>query len=263
MKIEMSITGDVFVELTLDDFLIAKLETDIPEIRFVRNETHVGCHKYSSVEVTAIIDGIPKPNLRFPLYGKYIDYNHPSSSVYQLTRFDLSIHYINNPKYDVKIQIEKRALADIEIFHDANLLDIMIHPILDIVDQIINFNWMVIENYQLGFSDMFNIFKAILIGIAKNPNLASQIGNMLIALSLEPKEKYLQAKYMQLCIAICETIHTSTQLYDIYKSISTPMRTKLIEHFLNENKPDIVAQLTHFSNPIKIEDITNDDRWSL
>jgi hypothetical protein len=41
------------------------------------------------------------------------------------------------------------------------------------------------------------------------------------------------------------------------------MRAKLIEHFLDDNKPDIVAQLTHFSNPIKIEDITNDDRWSL
>ena len=261
MKIEMSITGGVFVELTLDDFLTTKLETGVPEIRFVRNETHVGCHKYPSVEVTAIIDGIPRMQHALGVY-QLSNYD-PSSSVYQLTRFDLFIHYINNPKYDVKIQIEKRALADIEIFHDANLLDMMIHPILDTVDQIINFNWMVLENYQLGFSDMFNIFKAILIGIAKNPNLASQIGNMLITLSLEQKEKYLQEKYMRLCIAICETIHTSTQLYDIYKSISTPMRTKLIEYFLDNNKPDIVAQLTHFSNPIKIEDITNDDRWSL
>ena len=41
------------------------------------------------------------------------------------------------------------------------------------------------------------------------------------------------------------------------------MRAKLIAYFLNENKPDIVAQLTHFSNPIKIEDIPNDDRWRL
>ena len=261
MKIEMSITGDAFVELTLDDFLIAKLETGVPEIRFVRNDTHVGCHKYPSVSVTAIIDGIPRMQHALGVY-QLSNYD-PSSSVYQLTRFDLSIHYINNPKYDVKIQIEKRALADIEIFHDANLLDMMIHPILDIVDQIINFNWMILENYQLGFSDMFNIFKAILIGIAKNPNLASQIGNMLIALSLEQKEEYLQEKYMQLCVAICETIHISTQLYEIYKSISTPMRTKLIEYFLDNNKPDIVAQLTHFSNPINIEDIVNDDRWSL
>jgi hypothetical protein len=261
MKIEMSITGDAFIELTLDDFLTTKLETGVPEIRFVRNETHVGCHKYPSVEVTAIIDGIPRMQHAFGIY--HLSNYDPSSSVYQLTRFDLFIHYINNPKYDVKIQMKRQDLADIEIFHDANLLDAMIHPILDIVDQIINFNWMVLENYQLGFSDMFNIFKAILIGIAKNPNLASQIGNILITLSLEQKEKYLQEKYMRLCIAICETIHTSTQLYEIYKCISTPMRAKLIEHFLDNNKPDIVAQLTHFSNPIKIEDITNDDRWTL
>lgn len=261
MKIEMSITGFTSMELTLDDFLIVKEETGVPEIRFIRNNTHVGCREYPSVEVTAIIDGIPRMQHALGVY-QLSNYD-PSSSVYQLTRFDLFIHYINNPKYDVKVQMERQALADIEIFHDANLLDIMIYPILDIVDQIINFNWMIIEDYQIGFSDMFNIFKAILIGITKNPNLASQIGNMLIALSLEQKEEYLQEKYMQLCIAICETIHTSTQLYEIYKCISTPMRAKLIEHFLDNNKPDIVAQLTHFSNPIKIEDITNDDRWSL
>jgi hypothetical protein len=261
MKIEMSINGFTSIELTLDDFLTTKLETGVPEIRFVRNETHVGCHKYPSVSVTAIIDGIPRMQHALGVY-QLSNYD-PSSSVYQLTRFDLFIHYINNSKYDVNIQMERRALADIEIFHDANLLDMMIDPILDIVNQIINFNWMVIENYQIGFSDMFNIFKAILIGIAKNPNLASQIENMLVALSLEQKEEYLQEKYMQLCIAICETIHTSTQLYEIYKCISTSMRAKLIEHFLNENKPDIVAQLTHFSNPIKIKDITNDDRWRL
>ena len=262
MKIEMSINGSVIRKLTLDDFLYAKLETGIPEIRFVRNETHVGCHKYPSVAVTAIIDGIPRQRPISSIYHNLLNFD-PSSSVYQLTRFDLFIHYINNPKYDVKIQIEKRALADIEIFNDADLLDSLIYPILDIVDQIINFNWMVIENYQLGFSDMFNIFKAILIGIAKNPNLASQIGNMLVTLSLEQKEEYLQEKYMQLCVAICETIHTSTQLYEIYKCISTPMRAKLIEHFLDDNKPNIVAQLTHFSNPMNIEDITNDDRWTL
>ena len=263
MKIEMSITGYNFVELTLDDFLIVKEETGVPEIRFIRNNTHVGCREYPSVEVTAIIDGIPKPDLRFGLYGKHIDFDHPSVSVYQLTRFDLSIHYINNPKYDVKICMGRYALFNIEIFHDTDLLDTMIHPILDIVDKIINYNWMVIEECHLGFSHQFNIFKAILIGIAKNPNLAGQTENMLVTLSLEPKEEYLQEKYMQLCIAICETIHSSTQLYEIYKYISTPMRTKLIEYFLNENKPDIVAQLTHFSNPIKIEDIANDDRWSL
>ncbi len=261
MKIEMSINGFTSIELTLDDFLNAKLETGVPEIRFVRNDTHVGCHKYPSVGVTAIIDGIPR--LQHALNVYHLSNYDPSSSVYQLTRFDLFIHHINNPKYDVKIQMERRALADIEIFNDANLLEMMIYPILDIVDQIINYNWMVLENYQIGFSDMFNIFKAILIGIAKNPNLASQIENMLIALSLEQKEKYLQEKYMRLCIAICETIHTSTQLYEIYKCIPTSMRAKLIEHFLNENKPDIVAQLTHFSNPIKIEDIPNDDRWRL
>jgi hypothetical protein len=262
MKIEMSITGFTSMELTLDDFLNAKLETGTPEIRFVRNDTHVGCHKYPSVEVTAIIDGIPRMQHALNVYHHLSNYD-PSSSVYQFTRFDLFIHYINNPKYDVKIQMERRALADIEIFNDANLLEMMIYPILDIVDQIINYNWMVLENYQIGFSDMFSIFKAILIGIAKNPNLASQIENMLVTLSLEQKEKYLQEKYMRLCIAICETIHTSTQLYEIYKCISTPMRAKLIEHFLNENKPDIVAQLTHFSNPINIEDIANDDRWTL
>lgn len=262
MNIEMSINGYNFMELTLDDFLNAKLETGTPQIRFIRNDTHVGCHKYPSVEVTAIIDGIPRMQHGFNIYHNLINFD-PSSSVYQLTRFDLFIHYINNLKYDVKIQMERRALADIEIFHDANLLDMMIHPILDIVDQIINFNWMVIENYQIGFSDMFNIFKAILIGITKNPNLTSQTENMLVVLSLEQKEKYLQAKYMQLCIDICETIHTSTQQYEIYKCISTPMRKKLIEHFLDENKPEIVVQLTHFSNPINIEDITNDDRWSL
>ena len=262
MKIEMSINGFTSMELTLDDFLNAKLETGVPEIRFIRNDTHVGCHKYPSVAVTAIIDGIPRMQNGFNIYHHLLNYD-PSSSVYQLTRFDLSIHYIDNPKYDIEVQMERRALADIEIFHDANLLEMMIYPILDIVEQIINFNWMVIENYQLGFSDMFNIFKAILIGIAKNPNLASQIGNMLVALSLEQKEEYLQERYMRLCIAICETIHTSTQLYEIYKCISTPMRAKLIDHFLNENKPDIVAQLTHFSNPIKIEDIPNDDRWRL
>lgn len=262
MKIEMNDGSKNIMELTLDDFLNAKLETGVPEIRFVRNDTHVGCHKYPSVEVTAIIDGIPRMQNGFNIYHHLLDYD-PSSSVYQLTRFDLFIHYINNPKYDVKIQMERQALADIEIFHDANLLDMMIYPILDIIDQIINFNWMIIENYQLGFSDMFNIFKAILIGITKNPNLTSQIENMLVALSLEPKEKYLQEKYMQLCITICETIHVSTRKYEIYKYISTPMRAKLIEHFLDNNKPDIVAQLTHFSNPIKIEDIPNDDRWTL
>ena len=262
MKIEMSINGFTSIELTLDDFLNAKLETGVPEIRFVRNDTHVGCHKYPSVAVTAIIDGIPRMQHGFNIYHNLINFD-PSSSVYQLTIFDLFIHHTNNPKYDVKVQMERQALADIEIFNDADLLDSLIYPILDIVNQIINFNWMVIENYQLGFSNMFNIFKAILIGIAKNPNLASQTENMLIALSLEPKEECLQERYMQLCIAICETIHTSTQLYEIYKYISTPMRAKLIEYFLNENKPDIVAQLTHFSNPIKIEDIPNDDRWRL
>jgi len=262
MKIEMSINGGAFVELTLDDFLNAKLETGTPEIRFVRNDTHVGCHKYPSVAVTAIIDCIPRQRPIFSIYHHLLDYD-ADYSVYQLTRFDLSIHHINNPKYDIEVQMERQALADIEIFNDTNLLDTMIYPILDIVNQIINFNWMVLENYRLGFSDMFNIFKAILIGIAKNPNLASQIENMLIALSLEPKEKYLQEKYVRLCIAICETIHTSTQEYEIYKCISTSMRAKLIEHFLNENKPDIVAQLIHFSNPVKIEDIPNDDRWSL
>lgn len=261
MKIEMSINGFTSTELTLDDFLNAKLETGVPEIRFIRNDTHVGCHKYPSVSVTAIIDGIPRMQHVLGVYQ--LSSYDPSSSIYQLTIFDLFIHHINNPKYDVKVQLERRALADIEIFNDANLLDMMIDPILDIVDQIINFNWMVIENYQLGFSDIFNIFKAILIGIAKNPNLASQIGNMLIALSLEQKEECRQERYMQLCIAICETIHTLTRKYEIYKCISTPMRAKLIEYFLNENKPDIVAQLTHFSNPIKIEDIPNDDRWRL
>lgn len=260
MNIE--INSLIIRELTLDDFLITKLETGIPKIEFVRNHTRVGHREYPSVAVTAIIDGIPKPHLRFNPYSDYINYD-PSLSVYQLTRFDLFIHHINNPEYDLKICMGRYALFDTEIFHDANLLDTMIYPILDIVDQIINYDWMIIEKCQLGFSHQLKIFKAILIGIAKNPNLTSQIENMLVALSLEPKEEYLQEKYMQLCIAICETIHTSTQLYEIYKCISTPMRTKLIEHFLNENKPDIVAQLTHFSNPINIEDIANDDRWSL
>jgi hypothetical protein len=262
MKIEMSINGFTSMELTLDDFLNAKLETGVPELRFIRNDTHVGCHKYPSVEVTAIIDGIPRMQNGFNIYHNLLNYD-PSSSVYQLTRFDLFIEYIGNPKYDVKFQMERQALADTEIFHDANLLNMMIYPILDIVDQIINYDWMIIEKCHLNFSYQFNIFKAILIGIAKNPNLTGQTENMLTALSSEIKEEYLQEKYMWLCIAICETIHTSTQQYEIYKSISTPMRAKLIEYFLNEDKPDIVAQLTHFSNPIKIEDITNDDRWTL
>jgi hypothetical protein len=262
MKIEMSITGFTSMELTLDDFLNAKLETGVPEIRFVRNDTHVGCHKYPSVEVTAIIDGIPRMQHALNVYHHLSNYD-PSSSVYQLTRFDLFIHYINNPKYDVKIQMKRQALADTEISHDANLSDMMIYPILDIVDQIINYDWMIIEKCQLNFPYQFNIFKAILIGIAKNPNLTGQTENMLAALSSEIKEEYLQEECMRLCIAICETIHTSTQQYEIYKYISTPMRAKLIEHFLDDNKPDIVAQLTHFSNPINIEDIANDDRWTL
>ena len=261
MNIEMDMKGLISRELTLDDFLTAKEVTGIPKIEFVRNDTRVGYRKCPSVEVTAIIDGMPRMQHALGVY-QLSNYD-PSSSVYQLTRFDLSIHYIDNPKYDVNLRMGRYALFDTEIFHDADLLSTMIHPILDIVDQIINYDWMIIEKCQLNFSHQFNIFKAILIGIVKNPNLTSQIGNMLIALSLEQKEEYLQEKYMKLCIAICETIHTSTQQYEIYKCISTPMRTKLIEHFLDNNKPDIVAQLTHFSNPINIEDITKDDRWTL
>ena len=103
MNIEMSINGSGnIMELTLDDFLNAKLKTGVPEIRFIRNETHVGCHKYSSVEVTAIIDGIPRMQNGFNIYHNLINFD-PSSSVYQLTRFELFIHHISNPEYDVKI----------------------------------------------------------------------------------------------------------------------------------------------------------------
>ena len=257
MKIEMNNGSKNIMELTLDDFLNVKRETGLPEIEFVLNNTHVGYREYPSVVVTAIIDGIPRMQHAFNIYHNLINYDS-SASVYKLTRCDLFIHHINNPKYDVKIQMARQDLSDTEISSDADLLNAMIHPILDIVNQIINCD-LIIEKCRIHYSLEFKIFKAILIGITKNPNLTSQIGNMLTILSSETKDEWLQ----EMCIAICETIHTSTREYEIYKCISTSMRAKLIAYFLNENKPDIVAQLTHFSNPIKIEDIPNDDRWRL
>jgi hypothetical protein len=262
MKIEISMNGLNIMELTLNDFLNVKRETGLPKIEFVRNNTRVGYREYPSVAVTAIIDGIPKPHHILNVYHHLFN-NDTDTLVYRLTRFELSIHYIDNPKYDIDVQMERQDFIGTEIYYDANLLEGMIHPILDIVNQIINCDLMIVEKHCLGYSLEFNIFKAILIGITKNPNLIDQIGNMLTILSSETKEEYLQEKYMKLCIAICETIHTSIQQYEIYKCISTSMRAKLIEYFLNKNKPDIIAQLTHFSNPVKIEDIPNDDRWRL
>ena len=251
------------MKLTLDDFLRVKYESGfgVPQIEFVRNHIHVGNRGYSSVAVTAIIDGTPKSHFRHSPHSYYVDLD---PEVYQLTKFELFIHHISNPKHDVKIRIGRYALFGIEISRDADLLESMIYPILDIVDQIINFDSTVIEKCQFNNFQELNILKAILIGIAANQNLAGQTENMLATLS---KEEYLQEKYINLCIAmcitICETIHTSTKQYEIYKCISTPMRKKLIGYFLDEKKSDIVVQLIHFSNPTKIEDIQNDDRWSL
>lgn len=252
-------TGIRVDEITIQDFVYAAYENkDKEPILHFKHGGWVDDGKlFGALTVDMTLHSAIVPRIHYNYKYPYEPYT--DDITYQLQKCIMEITPIDHPEYHVTINIPFDKFQ-YEVSENTNLMICFIDGVLEMVTDIVNGNFASLKfwiNKEYNTPFFLLIMAPIIKGIFQNPDLRPHVEQMIRNLTYEKFECPLEVS-----ITLADCIY-ETKLFELYKEFSTPTRAKLIEHYLNNNQPTIVAQLTHFSNPINIEDIPNDDRWTL